>query len=116
MLLDLLGPPGRCSGCWPYDGEVAGGAVAFSFSELLLADSDSGRPMMMMMMTSASPGRAGAAAQRRAQRSTGHRQRSPKFRSTDVVSHGFGETRVQNSSKTLVSKKAVALTTLASFI
>ena len=33
-----------------------------------------------------------------------------------LVSHGFGETRVQNSSKTLVSKKAVALTTLASFI
>ena len=28
MLLDLLGPPGRCSGCWPHDGEVAGGAVA----------------------------------------------------------------------------------------
>jgi len=26
-LLDLLGPPGRCSGCWPHDGEVAGGAV-----------------------------------------------------------------------------------------
>jgi hypothetical protein len=31
MLLDLmLGPPGRCSGCWPHDGEVAGGAVADS--------------------------------------------------------------------------------------
>ena len=30
--------------------------------------------------------------------------------------HAFGETRVQNSSKTLVSKKAVAFTTLASFI
>ena len=28
MLLDLLGPPGRCSGCWPHDGAVAGGAVA----------------------------------------------------------------------------------------
>jgi hypothetical protein len=28
-LLDLLGPPGRCSGCWPHDGEVAGGAIAF---------------------------------------------------------------------------------------
>src|ERR1035437_6195842 len=27
-LLDLLGPPGRRSGCWPHDGEVAGGAVA----------------------------------------------------------------------------------------
>jgi hypothetical protein len=30
-LLDLLGPPGWCSGCWPHDGEVAGGAVASSF-------------------------------------------------------------------------------------
>jgi len=30
MLLDRLGPPGRCSGCWPHDGEVAGGAVADS--------------------------------------------------------------------------------------
>jgi hypothetical protein len=39
MLLDLLGPPGRCSGCWPHDGEVAGGAVADSF----LVISGSGR-------------------------------------------------------------------------
>jgi hypothetical protein len=30
-LPDLLGPPGWCSGCWPHDGEVAGGAVADSF-------------------------------------------------------------------------------------
>ena len=30
-LLDLLEPPGRRSGCWPHDGEVAGGAVASSF-------------------------------------------------------------------------------------
>ena len=29
-LLDLLGPPGRRSGCWPHDSEVAGGAVADS--------------------------------------------------------------------------------------
>ena len=29
-LLDLFGPPGRCSGCWPHDGEVDGGAVADS--------------------------------------------------------------------------------------
>ena len=28
MLLDRLGPPGRCSGCRPHDGKVAGGAVA----------------------------------------------------------------------------------------
>ena len=34
-LLDLFGPPGRCSGCWPHDGEVDGGAVADS----ILADS-----------------------------------------------------------------------------
>jgi hypothetical protein len=31
LLLDLLGLPGRCSGCWPHDGEVAGGAVADSY-------------------------------------------------------------------------------------
>jgi hypothetical protein len=31
MLLDLLGPPGRCSGCWPHDGAVDGCAVASSF-------------------------------------------------------------------------------------
>jgi hypothetical protein len=29
--LDLLGPPGWRSGCWPHDGEVDGGAVAISF-------------------------------------------------------------------------------------
>jgi hypothetical protein len=28
MRLDRFKPPGRCSGCWPHDGEVAGGAVA----------------------------------------------------------------------------------------
>jgi hypothetical protein len=39
MLLDLLGPPGRCNGCWPHDGEVAGGAGADSF----LVISGSGR-------------------------------------------------------------------------
>jgi hypothetical protein len=27
--LDLLGSPGWCSGCWPHDGEVAGGADSF---------------------------------------------------------------------------------------
>jgi hypothetical protein len=30
--LDLLGPPGWCSGCWPHDGDVAGGA-GFLFSD-----------------------------------------------------------------------------------
>ena len=39
-LLDLLGPPGRCSGCWPHDGEVAGGAVA----DFVLVISRSRRP------------------------------------------------------------------------
>ena len=29
MPTDLLGPPGRRSGCWPHDGEVAGGAISF---------------------------------------------------------------------------------------
>src|ERR1035437_4505864 len=38
-LLDLRGPPGRCSGCWPHDGEVAGGAVA----DFVLVISGSGR-------------------------------------------------------------------------
>ena len=37
MLLDLLGPPGRSSGCWPHDGEVAGGA------DFILVISGSGR-------------------------------------------------------------------------
>jgi hypothetical protein len=41
-LLDLLGPPGWCSGCWPHDGEVAGGAISL-FSGLVFADS--GRTM-----------------------------------------------------------------------
>src|SRR5665811_2288786 len=31
-LLDLRGPPGRCSGCWPHDGEVAGGSTSCSLS------------------------------------------------------------------------------------
>ena len=39
LLLDLLGPPGRCSGCWPHDGEVAGGTVA----DFILVISGSGR-------------------------------------------------------------------------
>ena len=45
--------------------------------------------------------------------------RTASVRAADIPvrsAHGFGETRVQNSSKTLVSKKAVALTTLPSFI
>jgi len=78
---DLLGPPGRCSGCWPHDGEVAGGAVAISFSGLLFADSGSGRPMMM----SASPGRGGGDGDGagRAQRGTGSSTTDRKICSTD---------------------------------
>ena len=30
---DLLGPPGWCSGCWPHDGDVAGGA-GFLFRDI----------------------------------------------------------------------------------
>jgi hypothetical protein len=30
-LLDLLGPPGRCSGWWRHDGDVGGGAGDVSF-------------------------------------------------------------------------------------
>jgi hypothetical protein len=44
ILLDLLGPPGRCSGCWPHDGAVAGGAVAdFHFSDIPVRGDDGGR-------------------------------------------------------------------------
>ena len=33
MPTDLLEPPGRCSGCWPHDGEVPPAApAAFRFS------------------------------------------------------------------------------------
>jgi hypothetical protein len=69
-LLDLLGPPGWCSGCWPHDGEVAGGAGADSFFVI----SGSGRTMELgrsarpTMMMSASPGRGGGG---RTQRGTG---------------------------------------------
>jgi len=31
--LDPLGPPGWCSGCWPHDGDDAGGA-GFLFSDI----------------------------------------------------------------------------------
>jgi hypothetical protein len=41
MLLDLLGPR---SGCWPHDGEVAGGAVAdFHFSDIPVRGDDGAR-------------------------------------------------------------------------
>jgi hypothetical protein len=39
LRLDLLGPPGRRSGCWLHDGEVAGSAVA----DFILVISGSGR-------------------------------------------------------------------------
>ena len=62
MPTDLLGPPGWCSGCWPHDGEVAGGAVADSFFVIsgFGATMELGRSVRpMMTMTSASPGRGG---------------------------------------------------------
>src|SRR5271163_2334335 len=39
---DLLGPPGRCSGCWPHDGEVAGGG-GFLFSDIAVRGDDGAR-------------------------------------------------------------------------
>jgi hypothetical protein len=42
MLLDLLDRPGRCSGRWPHDGEVAGGAVAH-FSDIPVRGDDGAR-------------------------------------------------------------------------
>ena len=39
MLLDLLGPARRCSGCWPHDGAVAGGAD-FHFATMALGRSE----------------------------------------------------------------------------
>jgi len=33
MLLDLLDPPGRCSGRWPHDGEVAPRRRRFLFRD-----------------------------------------------------------------------------------
>jgi len=78
MLFDPLEPPGQCSGCWPHDGEVDGCAVEIFVLVNLVAGTMElgavGRPMMMMS--------AGAGAAR----PTGHRQRSPKFCSTDMGS------------------------------
>jgi hypothetical protein len=42
ILLDLLGPPGRCSGCWPHDGAVAGGAD-FHFDDIPVRGDDGAR-------------------------------------------------------------------------
>jgi hypothetical protein len=81
MLLDRLEPPGRCSGCWPHDGEVDGGAVEISVLVNLVGGDDGAqavganddRPMLM----SASPGRGGGG---RAQRATGSSTTIAKFR------------------------------------
>jgi transposase len=40
--LDLLGPPGWCSGCWPRDGDVAGGA-GLLFSDIPVRDGGVGQ-------------------------------------------------------------------------
>ena len=42
MLLDLLDRPGRCSGCWPHDGEVGGGAESL-FRDFRFAADDGAR-------------------------------------------------------------------------
>ena len=63
MLLDLLEPPGRCSGCWPHDGEVDGCAV----EEFWLRANDGARAF-------AATADATAAAAGRALRGTGYRQ------------------------------------------
>jgi hypothetical protein len=81
MLLDRLDPPGRCSGRWPQDGEVDGGAVEISVLVNLVGGDDGAqavganddRPMLM----SASPGRGGGG---RAQRATGSSTTIAKFR------------------------------------
>ncbi|MGA3310185.1 MAG: hypothetical protein ABSD08_16485 [Xanthobacteraceae bacterium] len=43
MLLDLLEPPGRCSGCWPHDGEVDGCAVEIFVLVNLVGGDDGAR-------------------------------------------------------------------------
>jgi len=50
MLLDLLEPPGRCSGCWPHDGEVDGCAVEESGCGRTMELGRSRRTLMMMML------------------------------------------------------------------
>ena len=82
--LDLVEPPGRCSGCRPHDGEVAGGAGEISGLVNLVGGDDGAqavganddRPMLM----SASPGRGGGG---RAQRATGSSTTDRKICSTD---------------------------------
>ena len=75
-LLDLLGPPARCSGCWP------------TFADSILVISvwgDDGARAVRPMMTSASPGRDGGDGDGagRAQRATGSSTTIAKFCSTD---------------------------------
>jgi hypothetical protein len=53
MLLDLLEPPGRCSGCWPHDGEVDGCAVEESGCGRTLELGRSRRTLMMMLLAAA---------------------------------------------------------------
>ena len=49
MLLDLLEPPGRCSGCWPHDGEVDGCAVEESGCGRTMELGRSRRPLMPLL-------------------------------------------------------------------
>jgi transposase len=87
-LLDLLGPPGRCSGNTLFS-ELLLGRFWFGATMEL---GRLGRPMMMM--TSASPGRCGGdggagAGAGRAQRGTGSSTTVGKFRSTEGRALGF---------------------------
>ena len=66
---DLLGPPGRRSGCWPHDGEVAGGAILFLADCCSQIRGDDGARAVRPMMTSASPVECSEV--------PGHRQRLP---------------------------------------
>jgi hypothetical protein len=89
MPSDLLGPPGRCSGCWPHDSMVRSPAAP---SPILFSDfrfgatmelGRSGRSMMMMMMTSASASGGDGGVAGRAQRGTGSSTTDRKICSTD---------------------------------
>jgi len=53
---DRREPPGRCSGCWPHDDEVAGGAVAISFSRIVVRGFRFGATMELERSSAASYG------------------------------------------------------------
>jgi hypothetical protein len=84
MPSDLLGPPGRCSGCWPHDSMVRSPAAPspilfsdFRFGATMELDR-SGRPML----TSASPGRGGGDGDGAGRAQLGRGPRSPLLLTT----------------------------------